>query len=192
MEFSEGRLFETFRYSQRGTFIDVGAHRASVCGPMIAQGWQTLAFEPHPDFHRELAATYADEPHVTLIRKAVSDTTGEMTFYTSERHPGIDSLVAFDPTHKATHTVEVTTLAAELDQLGVTDVTAIKIDAEGADLMVLRGMDFKRWRPELVMVEFIDDRTEEHFGYNHHDMARVMLEAGLRRLRVRVGTAHRL
>jgi hypothetical protein len=70
--------------------------------------------------------------------------------------------------------VEVTTLDAELDRLDVADVSAMKIDVEGADFLALREFDLRRRRPELVMVDFMDDRSSEHFGYTHHDMARYM------------------
>jgi Methyltransferase FkbM domain len=55
-------------------------------------------------------------------------------------------------------------LSAYLTEKGWETVDFIKIDAEGHDLDILRGMDFKAISPRLVMVEFGDhfpcqDRT---------------------------------
>ena len=148
------------------------------CAGMIKQGWPAVLFEPHPDLHAWLARTYAGNDAVTALQVAVSDEPGEMAFYTSDEHPGIHSLAPFHATHKPTTTVRVVRLADELDRLGVDKVTALKIDVEGADFLALRSFDFRRRRPQLIMVEFMDDRSARHFRYTHHDMARHMAANG--------------
>src|SRR5690606_30801714 len=42
----------------------------------------------------------------------------------------------------------------------------------------LKGFDWSRIKPEVVMVEFMDDRSERNFNYTHHDMASFMKERG--------------
>ncbi len=54
----------------------------------------------------------------------------------------------------------------------------LKIDVEGADLPALKSFDFERWRPELVMCEYMDERTLEPWGYDHHDLVRYMARYG--------------
>jgi len=121
---------------------------------------------------------YRDNTEVNVVPHAVSDVAGEMPFYTSDQFPGIHSLAPFDPSHRAAGTVTVSTLSHGLARLSVAAVAALKIDVEGADLMALRGFAFDRWRPELVMVEFMDDRGGAHFGYTHHEMAELMMTHG--------------
>jgi hypothetical protein len=44
---------------------------------------------------------------------------------------------------------------------GVTSIDFLKIDAEGAEEAVLRGMDLRRWRPQVVVVEAIRPWSRE-------------------------------
>jgi FkbM family methyltransferase len=178
LEFAEQLIFQRFPYPRRGTFVDVGANVGYVCNPLIADGWSAVLFEPHPDLIKVLTDLHDDNAAVIVVPHAISDAPGEMPFYTSDEHPGIHSLAAFHPTHKPTTTVKVTTLRVDLQRLGVEEVTALKIDVEGADLLALRGFDFQTYRPSLVMVEFMDDRSQEHFGYTHHDMVALMRANG--------------
>jgi len=174
MRFDERGVFERFPYRGSGIFIDVGANRGHFVAGFADRGVLVLAFEPHPEMHGKLLERFAGCGNVEVVRKAVADQPGELTFYASEEHPGIHSLAAFHPTHRPIGTVDVTTLDRELRDRGIADVRALKIDVEGADFLVLQGFDFERFRPELVMVEFMDERSRKHFGYTHHDMAAYM------------------
>ncbi len=137
-----------------------------------------MAFEPHPELFSRLERQYGDRDNVRIVQRAISDEAGVLPFYTSDEHPGIHSLAAFHPTHKPTVEVEVGLLDMELSRMGIGSVAALKIDTEGADLPALRGFDFAKRQPELVMAEFMDARSREHFGYTHHDMAEFMAGHG--------------
>jgi hypothetical protein len=54
----------------------------------------------------------------------------------------------------------------------------LKVDTEGADFLALKGSDWNKITPELVMVEFMDDRSMKNFNYTHHDMAKFMEDKG--------------
>ena len=49
----------------------------------------------------------------------------------------------------------VRTLAALCAEAGLTRIDFLKIDVEGAEAEAIAGMDFKRWRPRVVLVEAI-------------------------------------
>jgi Methyltransferase FkbM domain len=49
----------------------------------------------------------------------------------------------------------VRTLAALCAEAGLTRIDFLKIDVEGAEPEVIAGMDFRRWRPRVVLVEAI-------------------------------------
>jgi FkbM family methyltransferase len=176
--FSEESIFDAFPYRGRAVFVDVGANVGTFAAIFAKRGLQVIAFEPHPALFAALAQRFNDDRHVLCVQKAISDEPGRLPFYTSNEHPGIHSLAPFDPTHEPTETVEVSTLSEELRALRVGDITALKIDVEGADFLALRGFDWDSARPELVMVEFMDSRSTEHFGYTHHDMAKFMKGKG--------------
>jgi FkbM family methyltransferase len=97
-------------------------------------------------------------PHVTLRREALAERSG-MTTISAPRIGGVvqeewasickdyAALREADTRIEAVETWSVPLL--RLDDTGLADVTAIKIDVEGAELEVLRGawMTLQRWRP---------------------------------------------
>lgn len=176
--FSEESVFEAYPYRRGGVFVDVGANVGTFVASFAERGWRVVAFEPHPTLYARLEQRFGGNPRVLCIQRAISDEHGKLPFYTSNEHPGIHSLAQFHPTHEPTQIVDVSTLGTELAILKLSDVTALKIDVEGADFLALRGFNWDGVRPELVMVEFMDSRSSEHFGYTHHDMAAYMQARG--------------
>lgn len=179
LEFSELDLLAIFPYdtNDRHVLVDVGGHIGSVSRVFAQLAWQVIAFEPEPENYRGLCKTLAKYPTVLCIRKAISDTAGqEIPFYVSEEHWGIHSLKPFHSSHKPSITVETVRLDETLGRLGVNGVTLLKVDTEGADFGVLRSFDFSQQRPEIVMCEYMDDRSEENYDYSHHDVVKYMAQ----------------
>jgi FkbM family methyltransferase len=145
-----------------GTIIDAGAHDGGLTLPLAAlPGSKVIAFEPLPPAFRRLreAAIRAGAP-ITVRPEALCNSFGVITLsvprvggtaqeqwasiakdYTALRHedPGIDGVDDY------------TVPAITLDSLGLTDLTAMKIDVEGAEQEVLRGSleTLRRCRPVL-------------------------------------------
>lgn len=180
MSFSEHRLLLKYQFSDKTPLlVDVGAHRGTLSLAYARQGWNVLAFEPEHGNQALFQKSLSKYNHVTLIPKAVSDSIGDkIPFYVSQEHSGIHSLKPFHPTHKAEYEVETTTLNSALAEQELQKITLLKIDTEGADFLVLKGLDLERYRPELIMIEFMDERSVEFFGYTHHDVARYMADFG--------------
>lgn len=181
MNFSELELLIQFPFQRKlkPTLIDVGAHIGTSSSPFARRGWQVIAFEPEPQNLSQLRQNLGDFENVTIIAQAVSDRDGqEVPFYTSSEHWGIHSLKPFHETHKPQLTVKTARLDTVLNTLKIDDVSLLKIDVEGADFLALQSFDFDRIKPEIVMCEFMDDRSQKNFGYSHHDMAHYMEEQG--------------
>jgi FkbM family methyltransferase len=150
-----------------GTIIDVGAHEGRLTLPLTRlRQSRIVALEPIPAAFARLQDAVAGAwgghvpPHVTLRNEALSDFTGVGTI-TAPRVGGIvqeewasitkdyAALRADDRRIQAIETWAVP--VRRLDDLDVTDVTAIKIDVEGGELEVLRGAltTLDRWHPAL-------------------------------------------
>jgi len=142
-----------------GTLVDVGAHDGAFTLPFAALPGATVhAFEPLPQAFARLRAAVGDTPNVTLHAAALGDHEGEITLRLpvldgvaqeqwgsiTKAYAGLDARVV-----EATHTVPLRTL----DSLALRDVTAIKLDAEGAEYEVLRGArdTLARCRPILSL-----------------------------------------
>lgn len=150
-----------------GTIVDAGAHEGRLTLPLARLlNSRVVAFEPlPPTFVRleqaVLAAWDGHVPHhVTLRREALGSETGT-TAIAAPRVGGIlqeewastvkdyETLRRADPRIDAIETWTVPSL--RLDDADLANVTAIKIDVEGAELELLRGglATLRRWRPVL-------------------------------------------
>lgn len=162
----------------KSTLIDVGAATGDFAVPFAKKGWRIVAFEPEPNNYSILKKNLKKYDDAICIPKAVSDTSGEVPFYVSSRHGGIHSLKPFHPTHHQTARVKVVRLDEALADLHVEQISILKVDIEGADFLALKSFDFYKFKPNVVMCEFMDSRSFENFGYTHHDMATFMSNHG--------------
>lgn len=168
------RVFEKDKVA-KPTLLDVGAHIGKFSLPFAKRGWFIIAVEPEAENYRKLCANLKDIPDATLIKKAVSNVTEKnIPFYVSAEHWGIHSLRPFHYSHKKEILIEVVRLDELLRELGVNNISLLKIDIEGADFMALQGFDFENMHPEIVMCEFMDYRSLEHFNYDHHEIVKFM------------------
>jgi FkbM family methyltransferase len=153
--------------------VDVGCCRGKAFIGFAEQGWQIYAFEPNPPVFNELMQTKS-RPNVTLSPLAVSDVDGaNVAFFTSEESLGISSLKAFRDTHKPTARVDTIRLDTFLRENGIKNIDFLKIDTEGFDLMVLKGLSLDENRPSVIVCEYEDSKTIP-LGYNAMDLARHM------------------
>jgi len=138
-----------------GTIVDAGAHEGRLTLPLAKlPGSRVVAFEPlPPSFARLRAAVEAAwggavPSHVTLRPEALAEHAGTTTIAAPRVNGTLQdewasiakdyaALRAADPRIEGVETWTVPTL--RLDDLGLTDVTAMKIDVEGAEHELLRG-----------------------------------------------------
>jgi FkbM family methyltransferase len=147
-----------------GTFIDVGAHTGyfTILYALRTAG-RIFAFEPNARVRAELVVNLRlnrVEDRVEVVDCAVSsEETAQTRLFLSSRGTGFSSLVpdaapAASDTFGDSVVVATTTLDAWLARTGV-QPTLIKIDVEGAEHLVLAGMDhtFAVQPPPRLVVE---------------------------------------
>jgi FkbM family methyltransferase len=142
-----------------GFYVDVGAQEPkfdSVTKHFYDAGWRGINIEPHPTY---FAAILRERTRDINLNLAVSDRAGTADFHFVE-NSGLSSLNS-DALRVAnqyglkTRSGRVPTekLSALLLDHSVGEIHFLKIDVEGAEAAVLRSMDFKRWRPWVVLIE---------------------------------------
>jgi FkbM family methyltransferase len=157
--------------------VDVGACKGGAFRDFARKGWTIHAFEPNPPLFEDLVEKF-DAPNVTINNSAVSDVAGEeIPFYTSQESIGISSLKPFRPTHEVTAHVKTVTLNDYLVESGVDRIEFLKIDTEGFDLMVLKGLDLNQYGVETILCEFEDSKTQP-LGYSTRDLAEYLRSFG--------------
>ena len=165
--------------SPHPALVDVGAHHGQFSLAFARKGWRVLALEPERVNRTRLVQHLRAYTNVVCVPKAASNVSGErVPFYVSDEHFGIHSLRPWHATHKRAYDVETVRLDDLLRDQHWTHVTFLKIDIEGADFLALQGFTLEVYRPELIMMEFMDERTSTAFGYTHHDAARYLRARG--------------
>jgi FkbM family methyltransferase len=146
--------------------IDAGAERGGFTQAFLDHGAEVVfAIEPYPPNAAMLRERFAAHPRVEILELALSDRDGSAALHVIADREGKNessyhSLARAGDT-ALLHTVgEVTVSCRTLDSL-VTEgalppqVGILKIDAEGHDFTILRGLG--RLTPSAVMIEFWDD-----------------------------------
>jgi FkbM family methyltransferase len=130
-------------------FFDVGAHIGEYTLLAAARGATVHAFEPNPANAAFLRANVASNglTNVTVHEAAVSDRECHVRFL-AHRDPSLSAIWTGRQTDGGYS--EITVRAIALDSVAVPRVDVIKIDAEGAELAVLRGARAILARPPKV------------------------------------------
>ncbi len=166
------------RTGRSHVMLDVGAHFGTSASYFDALGWTIYCFEPDPNNRAKLTQRFGTNPNVTIDVRAVSDRPAKgVTFFQSDESTGISGLHAFRDTHRAAGEVDVTTVGEAAQGLGLDRVDFLKIDVEGFDFSVLKGVPWDRLRPDAIECEF-EDRKTLPLGYTYKDMAQFLLGKG--------------
>lgn len=168
-------------------FFDIGANRGEAVGVALGNGYErVVALEPAPVIYSTLIGNYGSDPRVVCLDLAVSDVSdATVPFYEAEEDGlsslEIDWLTGEDARYRgrAFHEIEVRTVTMDdlIEQHGLPDL--VKIDVEGAESSVIRGLSKKptnlvfEWHEEelhkvydnLVRLRDINGYTEYALQY---------------------------
>ncbi len=157
-------------------FVEVGAfdgvHYSNVRRLHEKYKWSGVTFEPVSKNYRKAAASYAGTS-VRCVQAAVSTVDAEMEINVST-YPHLPDWGSDVATFGAADTerwarefgatwtkekVPVRRLSSLLDEAGIEAFDFISIDTEGHDLEVLKSIDFKRYRPQLIVIEYGENKA---------------------------------
>jgi FkbM family methyltransferase len=167
------------------TFIDIGANGGlfSIPAAKKVKHGKVYAFEPSAWTVELLAknASLNDVSNLETVRSAVGDYTGEATLQINVA--GKDGLNTIGkPVHEdseiaGTEKVPITTLDDFLRQRSISHVDVMKVDVEGAELMVFRGASDLLSKPTAPLILY-----ESHFlsrGFGYHPVETMWMLQGL-------------
>jgi FkbM family methyltransferase len=167
-----------------GHILDVGAnvgYTAEIFAKAADEASRVYAFEPEPLNVRRLNGLVRRkglEHRITVVESAVGDTNGEVPLVVNDQHPG-DHRVAAGTVDAQTISVPITTLDAFVAQHGISPVRFIKIDVQGLELAVSRGMERVIERNARMAVAFeYQEQSAREWGYDSADLARFYASRG--------------
>lgn len=174
----EAALVRDFFGSVRGYFVEVGANepeKESQSFHLEREGWTGALIEPQPDLADKLRKMRRSQ----VFEAACSspDRAGSrMTLYVLGPYSSFDpnlAVTGLRPEHAIE--VPVRTLDDILQEAGAPcGFDLLSVDVEGHELDVLRGFDFARWQPRLILLEDHVTSLDKH---------RFLTQAGYRLMR---------
>jgi FkbM family methyltransferase len=121
--------------------VDIGAHIGyftRVLSALVGSAGHIFAFEADQDNFKLLQKNTKNKKNVTLVNKAISDTTGTIDFYKVSNSTGCHSVIPTENSKKMN--VSSITLDNFLSENGNPKIDAIKIDIEGGEMRAFQGM----------------------------------------------------
>ncbi|MFC1481900.1 FkbM family methyltransferase [Candidatus Neomarinimicrobiota bacterium] len=156
--------------------VDVGAHEGSSLLPFLKMDWRIHAFEPDAKNREVLLAAIKGDKRVTVDERGVSDKDGEVVpFYASDVSSGISGLSAFHETHEPAGTITTVTLAAYIEDHAIENIDFLKVDTEGFELFVIKGIPWEKVKPGAIILEYENAKTMP-LGYTMPDLAAILTE----------------
>jgi len=164
-QWGEDRLvWEFFAGQTDGFFLEAGAfHPVSISQTYLLErrGWHGVLVEPLPDQEAEFAEK---RPNSLLVKKALGapeQSGADLSFLVPGGETSMARLLGSNetpPPGERVLRVPITTLSEVLEHAKAPRLDYLSLDLEGYELAALRGLDFNRWRPKLILIE---DRVEE-------------------------------
>jgi FkbM family methyltransferase len=176
--FEDVMLWRALRHVENGFYIDVGAsdpEEDSVTKAFYDRGWHGINIEPVTEYHQRLSA---ERPRDVNLALAAGESEGELRLFDI---PAVRGWASPDPVVAQAHRangfevselrVPVRTLASICEEHVKGELHFLKIDVECYETEVIRGMDFKKWRPWILVVE----ATLPNSQISNHDAWEFML-----------------
>ncbi|CAB3804050.1 FkbM family methyltransferase [Pararobbsia alpina] len=158
--FEDVMLARLFANQTEGFYIDVGAWHPeihSVTKYFYDRGWRGVNVEPIRRNWQGFQETRARDVNLNV---ALSDRSGSLRFYECATDTALSTM---DPDQAAElrrrelpveeYDVQVLRLDDVIEQHAPSVIDFLKIDVEGAEAMVLAGLDLARHRPRVLVIE---------------------------------------
>jgi len=151
-------VWEFFGRKRAGVFVEVGANdpvAGSQTWLLEQNGWRGVLVEPQ-SAHCEKLRSGRKNSQVFQVACSGPEMEGEMDLLLAEED-GSSTLQKQRDTHGThfigTERVKVTTLDKVLTTAGVAKIDFLSLDVEGHEIEVMRGLDFKKFSPALILIE---------------------------------------
>lgn len=181
--FEDVILWRALKSIPKGFYIDVGAWSPdvdSVTRAFYERGWSGINIEPNPEFHILLCK---HRPRDENLKVAIDDKPGVLTmnFVSDTGLSTLNHSIAEKHLNAGwelnRQEVNVTTLAAVWDEYVSEnqEVHFLKVDVEGFENAALKGNNWEKNRPWIIVVEATLPLSQEE---SHAEWEPILLEAG--------------
>jgi len=168
--FEDVMLWRALRHIENGFYVDVGANDPvidSVTNLFYLNGWRGINIEP---LRKHFKILVESRPKDINLNVALSDSEGELEIWESEVRGWATLDKAVAEQHELNGFIgdwtktSVRTLKNILDENlseQQTDIHFLKIDVEGVEESVVRGNDWLKFRPWIVIIESTKPNSQQ-------------------------------
>ena len=161
-------LNKIFKNKAKGFFVEIGCLDGiefSNTYHFEKKGWNGICLEAHNDF---IPSLKKNRPGSQIVHCAVGEQDKEEVIFYANR---IGSLSTLDKTQEerwlkdyreyfegfVEQKLPMRTLNTVFAELGVSGIDFISLDIEGYEVEALQGLDLKKYRPRVFVIEYKDD-----------------------------------
>jgi FkbM family methyltransferase len=151
-------VWEFFGRRRNGFFVEVGAnepHSGSQTWLLEQNGWRGVLVEPQAALCEQLRSARKNS-RVFQVACSSPEKEGEATLFIGS-HSGVSTLEKQIDSHGTqfvgTERVKLTTLDKVLSEAGADKIDFLSLDVEGHEIEVMRGFNFEKYRPRLILIE---------------------------------------
>lgn len=157
--FEDVMLWRALNEVAQGFYIDVGANDPdidSVTKAFYIRGWRGINVEPLQSHWKDLMR---ERPEDINLRCAAGMSRGEMDIWESDVRGWASLSSEVIEKHESkgragtVYKVPVLSLTEICNDHAPSDIHFLKVDVEGFEKSVLEGLDFRKYRPWIVVVE---------------------------------------
>jgi len=140
--------------------FDIGANLGTWSSLVLAVNptCTVYAFEASPTTFANLKGRYAGHSHVKLFQTGIGDREGALAFHDHGENSGLSSFVSRERSiglaAKNTLEVPLTTVDAVREKYRLEYIDFVKVDTEGYEMAVLRGMRSSLKARKISMIQF--------------------------------------
>jgi FkbM family methyltransferase len=164
-QFSEDEwIVKNIKVPKKGYFVDVGAADGITFSNSYyfeLAGWNGVCLEPDPRNFE-----FAKKRRKKIYQYAAGSKNGKAEFFISDLHPDLSGLKSQDLS-KESYQVKVVTLDSILAKEKVKKIDLLTIDTEGTELDVWKGLNVKKYKPEVVIIEYMA-LDKANYGIKDH------------------------
>ena len=158
-----------FKNKKNGIYIDVGSHQPFLNNNtyrLYKRGWTGINIDL--DFNTIDMFNFFRKKDVN-IQTAISDKEEERDLFFFHNRSAINTLsFASGSNSKEIKKIKTRSLNDVIEDSVFKNkkIDFVSIDVEGFELNVLKGFDLNKYRPDLIMIEFIDTKIKEYYLQN--------------------------
>jgi FkbM family methyltransferase len=157
-----------------GVFIDIGAHIGKYSVSASSRASKVITFEPHPENYQMLLLNLGinKTQNIIAVKTAIGDRNQEINLFRG-RTSGEHSIWRKSSSQIIVPSI---TLYSALEQLGIKTVGLVKLDVEGAEMMILQAS--AKIMPRVM--EWIIEFHEEIHSFPKCDIENILTMHGYR------------